>query len=109
MLALGARQRIALPGALTFRGSQDTRAFARIFEEAGGKPFEREHLPMEALRAQYEGAGDPIQKTGHMRLPGTISLSSEVYVGLMRQVALSAISAGFKNIFLMGEHGQGQG
>ena len=54
-------------------------------------------------------AGDPIQKTGHMRLPGTISLSSEVYVGLMRQVALSAISAGFKNVFLMGEHGQGQG
>ena len=53
-------------------------------------------------------AGDPIQKTGHMRLPGTISLSSEVYVGLMRQVALSAISAGFKNVFLMGEHGQGQ-
>src|SRR6185503_7768569 len=46
-------------------------------------------------------AGDPIQKTGHMRLPGTISLSSEVYVGLMRQVALSAISAGFKNVFLM--------
>src|SRR5437867_9998938 len=36
VLALGARQRIALPGALTFRGSQDTRAFARIFEEAGG-------------------------------------------------------------------------
>jgi creatinine amidohydrolase/Fe(II)-dependent formamide hydrolase-like protein len=54
-------------------------------------------------------AGDPIQKTGHMRLPGTISLSSEVYVGLMRQVALSAVSAGFKTIFLMGEHGQGQG
>jgi creatinine amidohydrolase/Fe(II)-dependent formamide hydrolase-like protein len=54
-------------------------------------------------------AGDPIQKTGHMRLPGTISLSSEVYVGLMRQVALSAVSAGFKAIFIMGEHGQGQG
>jgi creatinine amidohydrolase/Fe(II)-dependent formamide hydrolase-like protein len=27
----------------------------------------------------------------------------------MRQVALSAVSAGFKTIFLMGEHGQGQG
>ena len=53
-------------------------------------------------------AGDPINKTGHMRLPGTISLSSEVYVGLMRQVALSAVSAGFKNVFIMGEHGQGQ-
>jgi creatinine amidohydrolase len=57
----------------------------------------------------FSMAGDPIQKTGHMRLPGTISLSSEVYVGLMRQVALSAVSAGFKNVFLMGDHGQGQG
>jgi creatinine amidohydrolase len=57
----------------------------------------------------FSMAGEPIQKSGHMRLPGTISLSSEVYVGLMRQVALSAISAGFKNVFIMGEHGQGQG
>ena len=54
-------------------------------------------------------AGEPISKTGHMRLPGTISLSSEVYVGIMRQIALSAVSAGFKNVFIMGEHGQGQG
>ena len=53
-------------------------------------------------------AGDPITKTGHMRLPGTISLSSEVYVGMMRQIGLSAVSAGFKNVFIMGEHGQGQ-
>ena len=53
-------------------------------------------------------AGDPIMKTGHSRLPGTISLSSEVYVGLLRQVALSAVSAGFRNVFIMGEHGQGQ-
>jgi creatinine amidohydrolase/Fe(II)-dependent formamide hydrolase-like protein len=57
----------------------------------------------------FSMAGEPIQKTGHMRLPGTISLSSEVYVGLIRQVALSAISAGFKNVFIMGDHGQGQG
>jgi sulfide:quinone oxidoreductase len=34
VLALGARQSIALPGALTFRGSQDTPAFARILDEA---------------------------------------------------------------------------
>jgi len=33
VLALGARQRIALPGALTFRGSQDSAAFARILDE----------------------------------------------------------------------------
>ena len=34
VLALGARQRIGLPGALTFRGSQDTAAFTRILDEA---------------------------------------------------------------------------
>ena len=34
VLALGARQRIGLPGALTYRGSQDTPAFGRILDEA---------------------------------------------------------------------------
>jgi sulfide:quinone oxidoreductase len=34
MLAMGARQRIALPGALTYRGHQDTPAFTRILDEA---------------------------------------------------------------------------
>jgi len=34
LLALGARTRTALPGALTFRGSADTAAFAQILEEA---------------------------------------------------------------------------
>lgn len=53
-------------------------------------------------------AGDASEKTGHMRFPGTVSLSSEVFLGVVRQVALSAIAAGFKNIFLMGDHGGGQ-
>jgi uncharacterized protein YbjT (DUF2867 family) len=35
----------------------------RMFEETGQRPFEREHLPIEALRAQYEGAQDPLQKS----------------------------------------------
>lgn len=56
----------------------------------------------------FSPAGDPVAKTGHMRFPGTISLSPEVFMGVMRQVAQSAAAAGFKNIFLMGEHGQGQ-
>lgn len=34
LLALGARTRTALPGALIFRGSADTAAFAQILEEA---------------------------------------------------------------------------
>ena len=56
----------------------------------------------------FSPAGDPIEKTGHARFPGTVSVSSEVFLGVMRQVALSAIAAGFKNVFLMGDHGGGQ-
>lgn len=33
------------------------------FEEIGGRPFKLEHIPEEALRAQYEGATDPMQKS----------------------------------------------
>jgi uncharacterized protein YbjT (DUF2867 family) len=35
----------------------------RIFEEVGGKPFEVSHVPQEVLRAQWEAATDPLQKT----------------------------------------------
>jgi creatinine amidohydrolase len=56
----------------------------------------------------FSPAGDPIAKTGHMRFPGTISLSSEVYLGVVRQVAISALSAGFTQVYLMGDHGGGQ-
>jgi creatinine amidohydrolase/Fe(II)-dependent formamide hydrolase-like protein len=56
----------------------------------------------------FSMAGDPIEKTGHMRLPGTISLPSEVFLGVVRGVALSAISAGFKNVYVLGDHGGGQ-
>jgi len=37
----------------------------------------------------FSPAGDPIAKTGHMRFPGTVSLSSEVFLGVMRQAAQS--------------------
>jgi creatinine amidohydrolase/Fe(II)-dependent formamide hydrolase-like protein len=56
----------------------------------------------------FSPAGDPLEKTGHARFPGTVSISSEVFLGVMRQVALAAIAAGFKNVFLMGDHGGGQ-
>jgi creatinine amidohydrolase len=56
----------------------------------------------------FSPAGDPVEKTGHARFVGTVSLSSEVFMGVMRQVALSALSGGFKNVFLMGDHGGGQ-
>jgi creatinine amidohydrolase len=56
----------------------------------------------------YSPAGDAVEKTGHMRFPGTVSLSSEVFLGVMRQVAQSAVAAGFKQVYLMGDHGGGQ-
>jgi creatinine amidohydrolase/Fe(II)-dependent formamide hydrolase-like protein len=56
----------------------------------------------------YSMAGDPIEKTNHMRLPGTVSLTSEVFLGVVRNIATSAMSAGFKTIALMGDHGGGQ-
>jgi creatinine amidohydrolase len=56
----------------------------------------------------FSPAGDATEKTGHMRFPGTVSLSSEVFLGVMRQVAQSAVAAGFKQVYLMGDHGGGQ-
>jgi len=56
----------------------------------------------------FSPAGDPVERTGHSRFVGTVSLSSEVFMGVMRQVALSALSGGFKNVFVMGDHGCGQ-
>ena len=52
--------------------------------------------------------GDPVKKTGHMGFPGSVSLSPETFGAVAREVAASAISAGFKNVFLMGDHGGGQ-
>ena len=56
----------------------------------------------------YAPTGDPVKKTGHMRFPGSVSLAPETFGGVAREVAESAISAGFRNIFLMGDHGGGQ-
>ena len=56
----------------------------------------------------FAPTGDPTRKTGHMRFPGTVSLSVTTFGAVAREVALSAISAGFKNVVLMGDHGGGQ-
>jgi creatinine amidohydrolase/Fe(II)-dependent formamide hydrolase-like protein len=52
--------------------------------------------------------GDPAKKTEHMRFPGSVSLSPETFGAVAREVTASAISAGFRNVFLMGDHGGGQ-
>lgn len=56
----------------------------------------------------FAPTGDFVLKTGHLRFPGSVSLSSEVFLGVVSQLALSAINAGFKQIYLMGDHGGGQ-
>jgi creatinine amidohydrolase/Fe(II)-dependent formamide hydrolase-like protein len=52
--------------------------------------------------------GDAAAKTAHMRFPGSVTLPSDVFSGLIRAVAQSALSAGFKLVALMGDHGGGQ-
>lgn len=56
----------------------------------------------------FSPAGDPIEKTNHSRWPGTISVTSELFLGLVRQVAVTAMASGFKTIVLLGDHGGGQ-
>ncbi|MBV8052067.1 MAG: creatininase family protein [Acidobacteriaceae bacterium] len=51
------------------------------------------------------GSIDPAKKTGHMRYPGSVNLSEETFAAVAHDVALSAISAGFKNVVLMCDHG----
>jgi creatinine amidohydrolase/Fe(II)-dependent formamide hydrolase-like protein len=52
--------------------------------------------------------GDAATKSAHMRFPGTVTLPPDVFSGLIRSVAQSALSAGFKLVALMGDHGGGQ-
>jgi creatinine amidohydrolase/Fe(II)-dependent formamide hydrolase-like protein len=48
---------------------------------------------------------DPAKKTGHMRYAGSVNLAEETFGAVAHDVALSAISAGFKNVVLMCDHG----
>src|SRR2546423_501934 len=52
--------------------------------------------------------GDLVKKTGHMRFPGSVSFDSQTFQRAVHDIAVSAADAGFKNIFLMGDHGGGQ-
>ena len=52
--------------------------------------------------------GDLVQRTGHMRFPGSVSLTPQTYAGVVHDVAVSAIDAGFKYVAIMGDHGGGQ-
>ncbi len=52
--------------------------------------------------------GNLTPKTNHMRFAGSITITPDVFKAVVMQVALSAISAGFKNVYIMGDHGGGQ-
>jgi creatinine amidohydrolase len=56
----------------------------------------------------FAPTGDPVKKTGHMRFPGSVNVSEETFGAVARDVASSAIGAGFRNVLLMGDHGGGQ-
>ncbi len=51
------------------------------------------------------GVIDPAKKTDQMRYAGSVSLSEETFGAVAHDVAVSAISAGFKNVVLMCDHG----
>jgi creatinine amidohydrolase/Fe(II)-dependent formamide hydrolase-like protein len=56
----------------------------------------------------YAITGNAVTRTGHMRFPGSVSLPPEAFFGVVRGVAQSALTAGFKVVALMGDHGGGQ-
>jgi creatinine amidohydrolase len=56
----------------------------------------------------FAPTGDTAAKTGHMRFPGSVTVSEETYAAVGRDVAASARAAGFKHVLLMGDHGGGQ-
>ncbi|MBZ5606343.1 MAG: creatininase family protein, partial [Acidobacteriia bacterium] len=55
----------------------------------------------------FTPTGDPVEKTGHMRFSGSVNVSEQAYGLIARDVAMSAIAAGFKNVALMSDHGGG--
>jgi len=55
-----------------------------------------------------QGVIDPAKKSNHMRYSGSVTVSEETFGAVAHDVALSAISAGFKDVVLMGDHGGGQ-
>jgi creatinine amidohydrolase/Fe(II)-dependent formamide hydrolase-like protein len=56
----------------------------------------------------FSVTGTITPKAGHMRFPGSVTIPGEVYAAVVRGVAQSALSAGFKVVALMGDHGGGQ-
>jgi len=56
----------------------------------------------------FAPTGNAAGKSGHMRFPGSVTVSDETFAAVARDVAASARAAGFRTIVLMGDHGGGQ-
>ena len=56
----------------------------------------------------FAPTGDAADKSGHMAYPGSVTLTDATFAAVARDVALSAIAAGFRDVVLMGDHGGGQ-
>src|SRR6059058_2866534 len=56
----------------------------------------------------FAPTGDAVKRTGHMRFPGSVSVTAQTYGAVVHDVALSALDAGFRNVFIMGDHSDGQ-
>ncbi len=56
----------------------------------------------------FAPTGNASEQSGHMRFPGSVSVSDATFSAVARDVAESARAAGFRNIVLMGDHGGGQ-
>jgi creatinine amidohydrolase/Fe(II)-dependent formamide hydrolase-like protein len=56
----------------------------------------------------FAPTGDLSPPTGHMRFPGSVTISDQLFGDVAAAVARSAIAAGFKTVLLMGDHGSGQ-
>jgi creatinine amidohydrolase len=56
----------------------------------------------------YVPEGTPDPPTGHMRFPGTITLSEEAFEKVLEYAARSFRQAGFRDIVLLGDHGSDQ-
>jgi creatinine amidohydrolase/Fe(II)-dependent formamide hydrolase-like protein len=56
----------------------------------------------------YAPTGDSAARSGHMRFPGSITLTQDTFARVVREVAVSALASGFRHVVLMGDHGDGQ-
>ncbi len=56
----------------------------------------------------FAPTGDADRKSGHMRFPGSVTLGPSTYRAVVHDIAQSAAVAGFRNVVLMGDHGDGQ-